>query len=97
MIATGGRVDLGRASEFTKQGDQSGVEQTAFFEVVQQGCDCLIEFGQAGLFLRAEVFGVSIPFLVVGEIHEREVDARFGQAAGQDQSLGEAVVTVLAA
>ena len=80
MVPTQAGVDGGGPSEF-RQGDHQGVFQhSSFFEVVEQGCHDMVEFGDHFL-MGFKILTVAVPPCPG---HPNKGDSGFGEAASNE-------------
>lgn len=75
------------AAEFSHDDHQSGLEQAAVIEVLEQGGESAVELGQQAILQPAEVVGVGV---VAGVGQHLEAQAGFDPAGGHQALLEEA-------
>ncbi len=92
MIASLGALRSGRAAELATPDHERVLEQTARFEILQQGRDRPIAL--LGVLLVVANILVVIPGLAVAEVNLHHPHATLGQPPGQEAAMGEFAVTV---
>src|SRR5688500_16245190 len=94
MIATSIRVNVRGAAEFAKRDDNSGFEETALFQVAEQGGKSLVERWHEMIAMRRVVIAVSVPGVESITGCGDETTARFHQAPRQKHALAETVSAI---